>query len=138
MAAQVLSRNFEALLVNTFNSLLAYAYVLIFADMDAVTCALLVLCALIALKSVDNWRQLRRAPGPALASITDFWRAWHQYRGQLREKLVQLHEKHGPIVRYGVRSLSISDPSAINVIYGSKGFVTVCWTIEDMDHTVHL
>lgn len=87
---------------------------------------LLAIGVLVALKLFDNWRQLRRAPGPLLASITDFWRAWHQYHGQLRGKLVDLHEKHGPIVRYGVRSISLSDPSAIDIIYGSRqGFTTV-------------
>lgn len=81
---------------------------------------------LMALKLFDNWRKLRRAPGPLLASITDFWRAWHQYHGQLRGKLVDLHQIHGPIVRYGVRSISLSDPNAIDVIYGSRqGFTTV-------------
>ena len=64
-------------------------------------------------------------PGPFVAQLTDFWRAYQQYNGQLRSKLVALHAKHGPIVRYGVRSVSISDPKAIDIIYGSRaGFVT--------------
>ncbi|KAJ4414179.1 hypothetical protein N0V82_008081 [Gnomoniopsis sp. IMI 355080] len=93
--------------------------------MSTLVYTLLVICTLIALKVFDDWRQLRKAPGPLLASITDFWRAWHQYHGQLRGKLVDLHEKHGPIVRYGVRSISLSDPGAIDIIYGSRqGFTT--------------
>ena len=64
-------------------------------------------------------------PGPFLASFTDLWRAYQQYNGQLRSKLTTLHAKHGPIVRYGVRSVSISDPKAIDILYGSRaGFVT--------------
>lgn len=73
-----------------------------------------------------NWQKLNSAPGPFLAGISDFWRAYHQYRGLLRGKLLVLHKKHGPIVRYGVNSISISDPSAISIVYGSRaGFVTV-------------
>ena len=73
-----------------------------------------------------RWHRLKFAPGPFLASISDFWRAYYQYRGLLRYKLLELHAQHGPIVRYGVNSISISDPSAISIIYGArKGFVTV-------------
>lgn len=92
----------------------------------SVAYSLIACLTLVALKLFDNWRLLRRAPGPFLASTTDLWRAWHQYHGRLRGKLVKLHEKHGPIVRYGVQSISISDPSAIDIIYGSRqGFTTV-------------
>lgn len=94
--------------------------------MNSLAYALLAVGALIALKLFDNWRQLRRAPGPLLAGMTDFWRAWHQYNGQLRDRLVELHEQSGPIVRYGVRSISLSDPDAIDIIYGTRqGFTTV-------------
>ncbi|KAK5112568.1 hypothetical protein LTR85_011260 [Meristemomyces frigidus] len=67
-----------------------------------------------------NWRQLPQAPGPLLAGLTGFWRAWYQYNGKLRVKLLELHRRHGPIVRYGVKSVSISDPSIIDVVYGSR------------------
>lgn len=76
---------------------------------------------------LQKWYKLRSAPGPFLASISDIWRAYYQYRGLLRPKLLELHRQLGPIVRYGVNSISISDPSAISIIYGSRvGFVTVC------------
>jgi len=80
----------------------------------------------VAIRLFLNWRKLNSTPGPFLASISDLWRAYYQYNGLLRGKLLQLHKKHGPIVRYGVNSISISDPSAISIIYGSRaGFVTV-------------
>lgn len=86
----------------------------------------LVLCGLLVLRLAFNWMKLNSVPGPFLAGISDLWRAYRQYRGQLREDLLQLHQKHGPIVRYGVNSVSFSDPSAIQVIYGSRaGFETV-------------
>ena len=87
---------------------------------------LLAVGTLVALRLFLNWRKLSSAPGPFLASITDLWRAYYQYNGFLRGNLLQLHKEHGPIVRYGVNSISISDPSAIGIIYGSRaGFVTV-------------
>lgn len=69
------------------------------------------------------------APGPLVAGATDLWRAYQQYNGRLRTTLLDLHVRHGPIVRYGVRSISISDPAALNIIYGSReGFITVSFS----------
>lgn len=74
----------------------------------------------------SNWSQLNHIPGPLLAGLSDYWRAWYQRRGELRGKLVELHKQHGPVVRYGVRSVSVNDPSAVDVVYGSRaGFVIV-------------
>ena len=73
-----------------------------------------------------NWLRLGSVPGPFFAGASDCWRAYYQYRGKLRPELLRLHKNHGPVVRYGVNSVSFSDPSAISVIYGSTaGFVTV-------------
>ncbi|KAI8630817.1 cytochrome P450 [Xylariaceae sp. FL1651] len=83
------------------------------------------LLAFLCVQLFINWSTLRKAPGPALAGFTDLWRAYQQYNGRLRTKLVDLHARHGPIIRYGVRSISISDPEVINVVYGSRaGFIT--------------
>lgn len=85
-----------------------------------------ILLVLVSIRLVADWSKLRKAPGPMLAGFTDLWRAYHQYNGNLREKLLKLHAQHGPIVRYGVRCVSISDPEVINVVYGSRtGFITV-------------
>ncbi|OTB07521.1 hypothetical protein M426DRAFT_239774 [Hypoxylon sp. CI-4A] len=85
-----------------------------------ICCLSLVFCRL-----VINRSRLGKAPGPFLAGATDVWRAYYQYNGKLREKLLALHARHGPIVRYGVRSISINDPEVINIVYGSRaGFIT--------------
>src|ERR1700712_1472028 len=82
--------------------------------------------AILSVRLILNWSTLSSVPGPILAGVSDLWRAYHQYRGQLRPKLIQLHKKHGPLVRYGVNNVSISDASAIDAIYGSRaGFVIV-------------
>ena len=74
----------------------------------------------------SNWKQLNHVPGPLLAGLSDYWRAWYQRRGELRDKLVELHKQYGPIVRYGVRSVSIDDPSAVGIIYSDRaGYIIV-------------
>ncbi|KAI1435577.1 cytochrome P450 [Xylaria sp. CBS 124048] len=84
-----------------------------------------VILGLVVLRVLINWNKLRHAPGPVLAGFTDLWRAYHLYKGTLREQLLELHARHGPIVRYGVRCISVSDPEVINIVYGSRaGFVT--------------
>jgi len=84
----------------------------------------LALLALCSWRLYSNWSQLNHIPGPLLAGLSDYWRAWYQRRGELREKLIELHKQYGPVVRYGVRSVSVNDPSAVDVIYGTRaGFV---------------
>ncbi|RYP53845.1 hypothetical protein DL768_001296 [Monosporascus sp. mg162] len=84
----------------------------------------IVLLTSITIRLISNWRRLSKVPGPALAGATDLWRAYQQYNGKLRQKLLDLHSQHGPIIRYGVSSISISDPEVINVVYGSRaGFI---------------
>jgi hypothetical protein len=85
-----------------------------------------VLVALVSAHLFINWSKLRKAPGPALAGLTDLWRAYQQSTGRLHGTLLDLHARHGPIVRYGVRSISINDAQVINVVYGSRaGFIPV-------------
>jgi hypothetical protein len=60
---------------------------------------------------------LAKYPGPFLASLTDVWQA-HQFMTlQQPYYLTKLHEKHGPIVRYGPDKLSITDEDCIPIIY---------------------
>ncbi|KAI1178212.1 cytochrome P450 [Nemania sp. FL0916] len=88
--------------------------------------AILSICLVTIVTNLSiNWGNLRGAPGPFLAKFTDLWRAYQLYHGNLREKLLELHSRHGSIVRYGVRSISINDPEVIKVAYGSRaGFIT--------------
>ncbi|TGJ84136.1 hypothetical protein E0Z10_g4622 [Xylaria hypoxylon] len=85
----------------------------------------IVLLLLTCARLLTNWFHLSKAPGPVVAGATDLWRAYQQYNGQLRGKISDLHGRHGPIVRYGVRSISINDPEVIKLVYGSRaGFTT--------------
>jgi hypothetical protein len=64
--------------------------------------------------------RLRSFPGPALAKLTDFWRAFHTYRGRVDQKHVDLHRKYGTAVQLGPNCVSISDPSLIRTIYSTR------------------
>ncbi|EEU36767.1 uncharacterized protein NECHADRAFT_88923 [Fusarium vanettenii 77-13-4] len=64
---------------------------------------------------------LASVPGPWLARFTDLWYAWRINRGQFERDNIALHQKHGPIVRYGPKRYSICDPLAAKVIYGHGG-----------------
>ncbi|KAI0019795.1 cytochrome P450 [Xylariomycetidae sp. FL0641] len=84
-----------------------------------------VLLGLLFFRFFTNWWRLRKAPGPVLAGCTDLWRAYMMYRGKLRQQLLDLHAKYGPVVRYGANSVSISDPEIIGAVYGARaGFIT--------------
>ncbi|KAI3323954.1 cytochrome P450 [Xylariaceae sp. AK1471] len=61
---------------------------------------------------------LRALPGPFLARWTDAWYAWNVYKGHWEMRNIDLHRKYGTIVRYGPNRYSISDPEALNTIYG--------------------
>lgn len=61
---------------------------------------------------------IRHAPGPFLARFTNWWRVAQVVKGQYPQKLLELHKKHGPIVRIGPNQVSISDPQAVPQVYG--------------------
>ncbi|CAK1355293.1 Pisatin demethylase [Cercospora beticola] len=65
---------------------------------------------------------LNKYPGPRLAAYTDWWR-YFDVRGERAEWThIELHRKHGDIVRLGPNVLSFADPRAIKTIYGlNKG-----------------
>jgi len=44
--------------------------------------------------------------------------------GKLREKINDMHERYGPIVRYGVNSVSVNDAESISTIYVSRSNFT--------------
>lgn len=94
--------------------------------MNIIPTILLALATLCFWRLLNNRRQLNHIPGPALASLSDFWRARLQRNGKLRSELEELHRQHGTVVRYGVRSVSVSNPQVVDIVFGSRaGFVIV-------------
>lgn len=66
---------------------------------------------------------LARHPGPVLAKITDLHQLWHSYRGDRHLELWRLHQRYGPVVRFGPDSLSFNSATALKEVYGFKSNV---------------
>ncbi|CAK7241931.1 MAG: hypothetical protein STHCBS139747_003404 [Sporothrix thermara] len=84
--------------------------------------SLLVLMGIIASVArilVTSWR-LRTIPGPFLARFTDVWRFWAMRSPHWSERLIDLHNRHGYLVRLGPNHISISDPAAITTVYATN------------------
>lgn len=62
-------------------------------------------------------------PGPILAKITDLDQLWHSYRGDRHLELWRLHQRYGPIVRFGPNSLSFNSATSLKEVYGFKANV---------------
>lgn len=60
---------------------------------------------------------LSRYPGPFLASLTDLYKVYLLYTGRLPALLLQLHEKHGDVIRIGPDELTFSNAAALLDIY---------------------
>lgn len=61
---------------------------------------------------------LRSVPGPFLARFTKLWYLHRVWNGQFHHENIELHRKHGRVVRYAPGRYSISDPAALKTIYG--------------------
>jgi hypothetical protein len=69
---------------------------------------------------------LAKYPGPFVASFTHLWKAYTMYQGQMEHVILDLHRKHGAIVRIGPNDLVISHPHAVKQIYLSgSSFIKV-------------
>lgn len=71
----------------------------------------------VLIQAFRTWYSLRHIPGPFLASITNFQRAWWVRTGRAHLYHQAVHEKYGELVRIGPRMVSFSNPSAIPVVY---------------------
>jgi hypothetical protein len=62
-----------------------------------------------------------------MASLTNWWRFVDVYKRRAEVTHINLHKKHGDVVRLGPNTLSFADPKALKAIYGlNKGFTKVC------------
>lgn len=73
-------------------------------------------------RSIYNKLQsgLRDIPGPAAAAYTKFWRLYDVWKGTSHLTAIELHRKHGPLLRIGPNIVSVSDPDFIPIIYSIK------------------
>lgn len=90
-------------------------------------CWPLVLASSILLRFIRNYLKLRHVPGPFLAGITDLWRVVHTLRGATMKEY-ELHRRYdSPLLRLGPNTVSVSDPTAIRVIYGLNPIFQKVW-----------
>jgi len=69
---------------------------------------------------------LNKYPGHPLAGYTNWWRYFDVRGRRAQWTHIDLHRKHGDIVRLGPNVLSFADPRAIKTIYGlNKGMTKV-------------
>ncbi|KAJ3511126.1 hypothetical protein NLJ89_g4275 [Agrocybe chaxingu] len=83
------------------------------------TCFLAVIISR-ALKRSRSYNYLSGYPGPPLAALTTWYKAYYDIvkDGGWAEHLESLHQQYGKIVRVGPNELHFSDPQAYNDIYG--------------------
>ena len=67
---------------------------------------------------------LKSFPGPFAARFTNLWRFQDVFKGRCDITHNKLHRKHGSAVRLGPNVLSLSDPSLISQVYGTKNLWT--------------
>ncbi|KAB5575480.1 cytochrome P450 [Coniochaeta sp. 2T2.1] len=72
------------------------------------------------LKTAQSYLRLRHIPGPLPAAFTNFVRRSWVTAGDLHQKHADLHKKYGTVVRVGPNAVLISQPAAIDKIYGFK------------------
>lgn len=61
---------------------------------------------------------LRQFPSPSVAGLTSFWRIFHSLQYKHYQAIHDAHVKLGTHVRIAPNHISISDPAAMNDIYG--------------------
>ena len=61
---------------------------------------------------------LNKYPGHWLAGYTNWWRFVDNLGRRTQHTHINLHRRHGDVVRLGPNVLSFADPAAIKIIYG--------------------
>ncbi|KAL6808086.1 cytochrome P450 [Trichoderma afarasin] len=75
---------------------------------------------------------LAKYPGPTLAKLTNFYAAYHAFRGDLHLDMWKSHQKYGTFVRYGPNRILVNSERGLHDIYGyrkniqkSKGYLPI-------------
>lgn len=66
---------------------------------------------------------LAKYPGPLLAKVTDTFQLYHAWKGDRHLEFWRMHERYGPVVRFGPNSLSFNSNTALREIYGFRANV---------------
>jgi cytochrome P450 len=95
----------------------SYAYLLY----ETGICLITMIGLYLIMYILQQYLKLSHVPGPFLARFSGVWLVSKFYH---KEKFtliaLDLDKKYGPVVRYGPRSVLLSDPAAIPIVYGSS------------------
>lgn len=67
-----------------------------------------------------SYMRLRHIPGPRLAALTNLVRRSWVTTGDAHQIHTNLHRQYGTVVRFGPNAIMVSQPKAIDKIYGFK------------------
>jgi cytochrome P450 len=59
---------------------------------------------------------LSKYPGPLFASISGWWRIYHEVKGDLPQIIHSLHQKYGPFIRVAPNEIDTISPDFVDVI----------------------
>ena len=89
-----------------------------------VSCLLWILAVVAVLMVVfhmfRSYMRLRHVPGPRLAALTNLVRRSWVTTGDAHQIHTDLHRQYGTVVRFGPNAVMVSQPKAIDNIYGFK------------------
>ena len=82
-------------------------------------------CLYVILKAFYNryLHPLANVPGPPLASVSQLWKRFADWRYRRAHYILTAHQKYGPVIRIAPNGLSFANPAVLQKIYGHKGFI---------------
>ncbi|KAF4126179.1 Cytochrome P450 [Geosmithia morbida] len=79
---------------------------------------------------------LARYPGPLVAKVTDAYQLYHAYCGDRHIEFWRLHQRYGPVVRFGPNSLVFDSSTALKDVYGFRSNVRKAEFYDAFAHPV--
>ena len=77
--------------------------------------------------SLRSYIRLRHIPGPRAAALTNLVRRSWVTTGRAHQIHTALHRRYGTVVRFGPDAVMVSQPKAIDKIYGFKTRFLKAW-----------
>ncbi|KAH9885543.1 cytochrome P450 monooxygenase-like protein [Xylariomycetidae sp. FL2044] len=83
----------------------------------------------IALYNISPFHPLHKFPGPRRAACSYLYEAYYDFwlKGRYGQRIQQMHDKYGPIMRINPDELHCADPDMLDEIYASGGRIRDKW-----------